>query len=144
MCVSVCGGVSACACFMHYLQAVKAHFSTPWSPVNPSFPSHCIQPSRSSPERTVCCLCESDFFSCYTSASIHYLSLHQLQHTPEQRATKTRLRIGPKCVWADQVVGVHEVGGGVGVWETRRYRPLSGCHLLLIAVVLRARLLSDH
>lgn len=48
-------------------------------------------------------------------ASIHYSALLRLYHTPKQHRNKTRLRIGMKCVSADQVVG--RWAGGSQDWE---------------------------
>lgn len=65
-------------------------------------------------------------------ASIHYSALLRLYHTPKQHRNKTRLRVGMKCVSADQVVG--RWAGGSQDWEVWAF---TVHHLLLIALVLR-------
>lgn len=65
-------------------------------------------------------------------ASIHYSALLQLYCTLKQHRNKTRLRIGMKCVSADQVVGE----GWRRLKRRGRCVPLSVHHILLIVLVL--------
>lgn len=106
----------------------------PQRPFNPSFPPH----------RSSCLhLCGEPLLYLLWSrlclqqpgvliASIHYSALLRLYHTPKQHRNKTRLRIGMKCVSADQVVG--RWAGGSQDWEVWAF---TVHHLLLIALVLR-------
>lgn len=94
----------------------------PQRPFNPSFPPQTTEQDRSS------CLhlCSEPLLYLLWSrlclqqpgvliASIHYSALLRLYHTPKQHRNKTRLRIGMKCVSADQVVG--RWAGGSQDWE---------------------------